>query len=147
MFSEEIKACLEQKVILLTQILNLTKQIEVRCNEPAVELEHFLDQRGSLMQRVDKCDDLMHSCIAQMPPVQQSRVTSILNQNIEEKDCSEEERSVLLLADQCNTLFQRAAALDQSANDALKKQYEDVKDKLKEIRKADKGQGMFSGFR
>ncbi len=146
MFNEEILTCLEQKKILLTQILNLTKQIEVRCNEPEVELEHFLDQRGALMKRVDMCNNLIDSKIVQMPPEQQSRAAFILNGTSDENDCNPEELSVLQLVNQCDTLFHRAAALDQSANDAIKRQHSEVKEKLKQLRKFGKGQDMFQNF-
>lgn len=147
MFSEEIRICLEQKSILLTQILNLTKQIEVRCNEPEVKLEHFLDQRGGLMQRVDKCNSLIASLLTQMPPEEQARIRSVLNMTIKENECSEEERAALKLVGKCNSLFQRAAALNQSASEAMKQQYEDVKSKIKETNPAGKGQSMFQKFR
>lgn len=147
MFSEEIRICLEQKEILLTQILNLTKQIEVRSNEPEVKLERFLDQRSTLMQRVDKCNELIAIQVAQMTPEQQDRVNLILNLTIDEDDCSDEERSALELVKKSNSLFQRAAALNKSANDALNRQYEEVKDKIKETHLAGKKQNMFQNFR
>ena len=143
MFSEEIMTCLEQKELLLTQILNLTKQIEVRCSEPEISLEHFLDQRGSLMQRVDKCNNLIESQVAQMLPEQQNRANLILNLKIDEADCGEQERAAFELAKKCSSLLQRAPDLDKSANDLIKHQYEDVKKKIKQTRKPVKGQSMF----
>lgn len=141
MFSEEIMTCLEQKVILMTQILNITKQIEVRCNEPEVNLEHLLDLRGSLMQRAEKCDNLIFSLTDQLPPEQEDRVKSILN--LTAKDLSENEQKASKLVGDANSLYQQAAALDQSANEAMQRQYDETKSKLRELRKNGKGSNLF----
>ncbi len=147
MFSEEIRICLEQKSILLTQILNLTKQIEVRSNEPEIKLEHFLDQRSGLMQRVDKCNHLIAFQLSQLPEEEQVRVCSVLDLTAKESDCTEEEKAALKLVKKCDSLYRRAAALNQSANNALKRQYETVKGKIKELHSAGKSQSMFQKFR
>lgn len=141
MFNEAIMTCLEQKVILMTHILDITKQIEVRCNEPEVKLEHLLDQRQDLMQRVNKCDSLIHSLTGQLPAEQQNRVLDLLNRTID--DCDSEEQKALELVRRCNSIFQRAGSLDRSANEAIKKQYDDAKDHLRQLRKDGKGQNLF----
>lgn len=146
MFSNEIMVCLEQKEILLTQILNLTKQIEVRCNEPEVELEHFLDQRSLLMQRVDKCNDVIAHQLSELTPAQQSRSKLLLALKIDKQDCSDEERAALELVARCNSLFQRAAVLNKSANDEMQQQYKEVKEKIKQTHKVGKGQNMFQNL-
>jgi hypothetical protein len=141
MFSEAIMTCLEQKVILMTHILDITKQIEVRCSEPEVNLEHLLDQRKNLMQRVNKCDNLIHNLTEQLPAEQQKRVLDLLNRTAD--NCDDEEQKALELIQRCNSLFQRAGSLDRSANEAIKRQYDDAKDHLRQLRKDGKGQNLF----
>lgn len=147
MFSREIMICLEQKSILLTDILNLTKQIEVRCREPEIELEHLLEQRGSLMERVEKCSLLLKSLAGQLPSSQQPRALSILDCSMEDKtSCDEEEQKALQLSIQCRSLFQRAAALDRSARESVQSQYEDTALQLKRLRGNGTGTELFSGY-
>lgn len=141
MFCEEIMTCLEQKVILMTQILNITKQIEVRCNEPEVNLEHLLDQRGSLIQRAKKCDGLVFSLTDQLPPEQKDRIKSILSRTAQ--NLGEDEQKASKLVEKADSLYQQAAALDQSANEAIQRQYDDTKSKLRELRKKGKGSNLF----
>lgn len=133
MFSKEIMTCLEQKVILMTQILNLTKEIEVQCNEPEVHLEHMLEKRGELMERTKKCDNLIQVLAEQLPDEQKIRVQQILNQTADYRDS--EEQHALELIRQCSDYFERAAVLDRSANEAIKRQYEDTKKHLFELRR------------
>lgn len=143
MFSQEIILCLEQKEILLTEILNITKQIEVRCDEPEVDLEHFLDQRAAFMARADKCDNLIESLVLQLPEEQQAVARQILNRKRDPKSCSESERKALLLAERCSVLFQRAAAMNWSALESLEKQRDEVKEHMKQVRRPSNAQKMF----
>ncbi len=142
MFSQEVINCLEQKVILLTNILNLTKQIEVRCSEPEVNLENLLEQREGFMQRCGKCDDLIRSLIAQLPADQQKTAQQIiLNQTIQ--NCGADEQKALELVRENESLLQRAALIDRAANEALKLQYDDAKQHLKELRKSGNRENLF----
>ena len=56
MSTDNIIACLDQKVILLTQIWDLTKQIELRCMQDDIQLDDFLEQRGMFIARINKCN-------------------------------------------------------------------------------------------
>lgn len=141
MFNQEIMSCLEQKVILLTHILNLTKQIEVRCSESEVDLENLLEQREGFMQRFGKCDDLIRSLVAQLPVDQQKTAQQILNQTIQ--NCGADEQKALESVRECESLLQRAALIDRAANEALKRQYDDAKQHLKELRKSGNRENLF----
>jgi hypothetical protein len=143
MFENEIITCLEQKVILLTKVLDLTKQIQVRSRQDDIKLDNFLELRGSFMQRVKKCDDLFSKLTEQMPPEQQERMMRILNSAIAEQDSTKEELLILALSKKCNTLLQRTDSLNTSAYEAIKEQWESVKEKLYQLRKEGKTPSMF----
>ena len=144
MSNNQIIACLEQKVILLTKVLDLTKQIQVRSKQPDIDLEDFLEQRGSYMVRVQKCSDLISSLTKQMPLGQQERMMLILNFKVSEADCGEEELLILTLSQNSSALLQRTASLDRSAYESIKRQYDDTRDKLNQLRKQGKTPSMFS---
>jgi hypothetical protein len=138
MADNQMITCLEQKVILLTKVLDLTKQIQVRCKQPEIELDDFLEQRVPYMKRVQKCNDLISALTKQMPLEKQNRMTQLLNAEIIEKDCEEEELLILILSKNCRTIMSRIASLDKSANELIKKQYGAVREKLAELRKEGK---------
>lgn len=141
MFSKEIMACLEQKVILMTQILNITKQIEVQCKQPEVNLENLLDTRGDLMERTKKCDHFIRVLAQQLDDDQKERIQQILNGSA--VDCSEEEQRAMDLVQQCSSLFDRAAILDRAANEAIKQKYEETKRILIDLKKSGKEHDLF----
>ncbi len=142
----EIITCLEQKVILLTQILNLTKQIEVRSKEPDIQLDDFLEQRGAYIVRVNKCDSLILNLTEEMPPEQQERLARVLHAEVPEKDCSEEELPLLKLSNDCTSLLQRAAVIDKSARDAIQMQCDDLRGKINQSRKNSNHQTMYGNI-
>ena len=143
----QIIACLEQKVILMTKVLDLTKQIQVRSKQPDIDLEDFLNQRASYMKRVQKCSDLISSLTKQLSPEQQKRMMQILNSTVSEEDCDGEELTILTLTQNISALFQRTASLDKSAYEAIKNQYNLVREKLNQLRKEGKTPSMFSTHR
>lgn len=143
MFSKEILLCLEQKEILLTEILNLTKQIEVRCSEPEITLDHLLEQRAPLIVRAEKCDRLIQSLVRELPESEQSAVKSILGRSCDGNGLDEDQQKALRLAEHCKVLFRRAAALHQFATENLKKRRDEVQEKLKQLRKPANPQEMF----
>jgi hypothetical protein len=145
--NNEIITCLEQKVILLTKVLDLTKQIQVRSRQPEIDLENFLEQRGSFMKRVQKCTDLVSSLTKQMPLEQQERLTRLFHFAVTEEGCNEEELLILTLSQKCAALLQQTASLDRSAYNAIKKQSDDAREKLSQLRKEGKSPSMFYNHR
>lgn len=143
MFNKQITACLEQKVILLTKIMDLTKQIEIRCMEPDIQLDHFMDDRESFMKRVDKCDVMIRNQIQLLSDEEQAKTNQILSLAVSEADLSEEELKAFQLQQKCNLLFQRAASLNRSAMQAMESQYDEVKKKIKQLRKPKNNDGLF----
>jgi hypothetical protein len=148
MFTEEITACLEQKEILLTRILDLTKRIEVRCQEPEVDLGHFLDQRAALMERVNKCNRLVDSRLEQMEPQERERCATVMELRIPKAGCADEtEQKAFSICTRILSLFEQAAAIDRSARESLRLQSEEAKKKLSELRTPKKQPELFSSDR
>lgn len=131
----EIISCLEQKVILMTKILDITKQIEVRCKQTKITLDDFLDKRRDYMHRVDKCNHLISTLSAELAEEEQKRLKKLMSGTESLQDKTEEETQIEELAAKSRMIVQRAASLDRDANELLKKRYNEVREKINESRK------------
>lgn len=143
---QEIATCLEQKKILLTKVMNLTKQIQVRSRQEEIDLEDFLEQRVPYMERAKKCDDLISHMIQQFAPEEQERIVKILKGEIPEEECAEEELAVLRLSAECKKTFERIVFFNDSAYKAIHQQYESTRIRLNQLRKDEKRPSMFSDY-
>lgn len=143
MLTQDIWVCLEQKKILMEQILNVTKQMEVQSLEETVDLDLLLEQRGQLMQRVDKCNVLIQSKIELQDPSEQERLRSLVSLRLAEEACSPEEKRALDLVSEINTLYRQAAALNRSTLDLLLVQRENSKQQLAELKQQGEQNNLF----
>lgn len=141
--NSEIITCLEQKEVLLKKVMDLTKQIEVRTRQPEVNLDDFLEQRVPYMKRVQKCNWFIASNLKQLEPEQQVRMKQILDYEISEDQCIEEELCIMKLAKNCDHLLQRINVLNKSSYDEIKRQYDFAREKLIQLRKEGKTPNMF----
>lgn len=144
MLTQEFLVCLEQKKILMEQILNITKQMEVQSLEESLELDALLEQRGLLMQRVDKCNVLIQSKIEHCDPNEQERLRSLVAAQLNDETCSPEEKQALNLVKEINALFHQAAALNRSTLDLLLAQRENTKNRLAELKQQGEQNTLFT---
>lgn len=131
---EEIIACLEQKVVLMTKILDLTKQIEVRCRQPRIALDDFLDRRRTYMGRVDKCNHLISVLLADCSEDGRARLRKLMAGGAVGGE-TEEERKIEGLAAKSRMIAQRATAVDRDANEELRRRYNEVRKELNAVRR------------
>lgn len=143
MLTQDIWVCLEQKKILMEQILNVTKQMEVQSLEETVDLDLLLEQRGQLMQRVDKCNVLIQSKIELQDPSEQERLRSLMSMRLAEDTCSPDEKRALDLVSEINTLYRQAASLNRSTLDLLLVQRENSKQQLAELKQQGEQNNLF----
>lgn len=139
MACDKIISCLEQKVILMTKILDITKQIEVRCKQSRITLDDFLDKRRDYMNRVNKCNHLISTLLAELSEEEQKRLKKLMSGAESLQDKTEEEQQIEELAAKSRTIVQKAASIDRSANELLKKRYIEVRGKINESRKKSAG--------
>lgn len=145
--NNEIITCLEQKEVLLTKVMDLTKQIEVRTRQPEINLDDFLEQRVPYMKRVQKCNQLIASNVKLLEPERQTRMNQVLNYEIPEAQCSEEELCIMKLTKSCDHILQRINVLNKSSYDEMKRQYDFAREKLIQLRKEGKTPNMFHNTR
>ena len=109
-----------------------------------IQLDDFLEQRGMFIARINKCNSLIDRLTAEFPPEQRERMEKLLNEKTPEADCvSEEELRICKLSQECRGILQKAAVLDQSARDKLRKQCDELREKINQGRRTEGHSSMF----
>ena len=86
----------DQRIVLLTAILNLTKQIEVQSSQKDIRLGDLPEQRGVYIGRLKKCNRMIDACRGKTDEKELARLTQVLAGKADAAGCTEEE---LRLAD------------------------------------------------
>lgn len=142
--NEQIVLCVQQKLVLMTNILNLSKQIEVRCSQPEIELGNLLQDRKVYMDRIDKCNSLLSKLTSELPSDEKERVEHLLSGKAEPEDCSKEERSILQSVQKYNGYLQQAIALDKDASKFMQKQCDEMRANINKQRKTQENKAMYN---
>ncbi|MEG1027228.1 MAG: hypothetical protein RSE07_00940 [Oscillospiraceae bacterium] len=121
---EKIISCLEQKNIFLNNIINLTKQIQVKVTNDEIEFENIIQQRQNNMDKCDKCDDLK-STLNEFPADQKQELAKVLSNN--ESDCFND---IKLLVKKQIELIHIAYELDNVTSAVVNKRYDNLKENL-----------------
>lgn len=125
-----VTTCLEQKVTLFTDMLNVSKKIEVQTRQEQVVLDDLLAERKTLMDRVDKCTALINRELSRLPEAQQLRWQALLEYR-RDAEVTEGDDAVCALVNQSRKLCLRIAELNRLAGANLKRQRDDLKKQLK----------------
>ena len=126
--------CLEQKKILITDILDATKQIEVQSAQEDVQIDNLIEQRQIKIQRIKKCDELIKEKLKFLDVTEKERWDKIVMCG----ECSlnnDDEKKAFELAGEIKALFIRTAELDKKAKENLQMQYEEAKENMASLRK------------
>lgn len=105
---------LEQKQLLMTRILDLTRRMEAVSGEADFsDMEELLRRRAGYMVRCDKVDAAMERLLAaENDPAAQSRRRALLSPGPPPEGETAEERALRERAAECRTLRRRAAAIN-----------------------------------
>ncbi|HEX3037504.1 MAG TPA: hypothetical protein VHO94_00735 [Oscillospiraceae bacterium] len=141
---EQIVLCIQQKLVLMTNILNLSKQIEVRCSQPEIELGNLLQDRKVYMDRFDKCSTLLSKLTAELPSEEKEHMEQLLGGKAEPEDCSGEELSILKSVRKFNDYLQQAIALDKNATKHMKKQCDELRVTINKQRKTQENTSLYN---
>lgn len=141
---EQIVLCIQQKLVLMTNILNLSKQIEVRCSQPEIELGNLLQDRKVYMDRFDKCNVLLSKLTAELPSAEKERMEQLLGGKTEPEDSSEEELSILKSIQKYNDYLQQAIALDKNATKHMQKQRDELRVTINKQRKTQENTTLYN---
>lgn len=130
--------CLEQKVILLTNILDLTKQIEVQAAEEDAQLDALITQRQAAMGRIDKCCALIDQLLEELPEAERSTWNTLLGGQAGPAGGNADEETAHQLSVQYRNLLSKVAELDKRANEILRRQHTELQELLNQIRTSKK---------
>ena len=131
---ESVIICLEQKKIIITDILDITKQIEVQSVQEEVQIDNLIEQRQIRIQRIKKCDDLIKEKLKFLDMTEKENWDKIVRCD----ECSlknDEEKKAFELASEIKKLFIRTAEIDRRAKENLQMQCEEAKENMARLRK------------
>lgn len=144
MSNNQIVLCMQQKLILITSILNITKQIEVRCSQPEIELGNLLQKRQLFMGRIDKCNALISKLTDELPPKEKERMQQLLSGKAEETSCNEDELIILQSSQKFKDYLEQSIVLDTNATQSMRKQYDKMKITINKQRKAQGNKSIYN---
>ena len=125
---EKIYACLDQKVILLTNMLNVTKEIEVQSRNEDMFLDDLLARRGNCIERYERCNALIKQQAEQIKSDDENYF-NILTRALLGEDTGDDKLAELTkLAVKGQELFERTKKINEQAQVNLLKQREKLKE-------------------
>lgn len=135
MSMDTIVSCLEQKNLLMTHLLNLTKQIEVQASQEEIVIDEILAKRTDFMKRIDKCNALIQSTINNMESPEKEHLDALIA-NPNDSICDNEtDQNIVALCLKYKELLVRTVEIDTKANELMQQRHEEIKNKLNSIRK------------
>lgn len=143
MTNEQIALCVQQKLILMTNILNLSKEIEVKCSQPEIELNDLLQKRKNFMDRIDMCNALLMKITDELQPEEKRHIKQVLDGKAEKTACGDDELPILQAAQMYNDYLQQAILLDKNSSQFMRKQYEEMKTVINQQRKRHGNTSMY----
>ena len=142
---EVIHTCLEQKVLLLTNMLNITKEIEVQSMNEDMFLDDLLARRGNCIERYERCNALIKQQ-AERIKSNDENYFNILTRALLGEDTGDDNLAELTeLAIKGQELFERTKKINEQAQKNLLEQREKMKEELSNFRNSryNTSNGMF----
>lgn len=129
---EKILLCLEQKNLLMKDILNLTRRIEVKAAQEEVVLDGPLAERQNRIDRLIKCDKLISDEMASIDDESKSHLRDLLAGKTEVA-IGETETKMVELVNGTKAYLSRTLEIDKSAMAILQQKREEARIALVEI--------------
>lgn len=142
-FAKNILDCLEQKKLLMTESLNITKQLEVQSKQEEDEVSEIVDRRQILIDRMKKCDLLINKSLEEMEDSNNREQWSAVIADSEVKTDDEMLKKAVEYKSEINSLCSQIVDLNKSANENYKSALNRAKQNLIEYRKNNKGSSLF----
>ncbi len=129
---EKIMLCLEQKNLLMKDVLNLTKRIEVKAAQEEVVLDALLADRQNRIDRLIKCDKLISDEMASVDNESRAHLRDLLAGK-SEVAIGETETKMAELVNSTKAYLSRTLEIDKSAMAILQQKREEARIALVEI--------------
>ncbi len=121
--------CMEQELILLTKILDVTKRIEVQSREKEIRLDGLAESRQVYVDRLKKCRQMLSAACLSLPPAESERRRKIISGRFPKEECTPEEAMLLELGRKCSAVLDETLKTDCEARARLQREC----DRLQEL--------------
>lgn len=134
--------CLKQKVILLTCISDLSRQIEKQCSlpNPGIEIAGLLQRRQIYIDRLKRCNSLIKKLLDDLSPDEQPRIRSAMSPGFQKEGCSETELELYNLEARCRSLLSHISSMDSESISRVQKERDHLKKMMDRSRRNNKNQ-------
>ena len=105
----------DQRIVLLTAILNLTKQIEVQSSQENIQLGDLPEQRQVYVDRLKKCNQMIDTFQNKADEKGRVRLKQLFSGNADLEFCTGEERRLAGYAQKNRCLLDSILASDAEA--------------------------------
>lgn len=133
MENDTLLTCLRQRVILMTGILDLTKQLEVQSKQDAPQMDDLLRQRQACMDRIDKCNALIQKEAAALQLDGYTSLSHFLEGDPEQA-VSDEDFEICSLVQTNRELLRSTITIDANAVQRVQEQKEFTRGKVNDLR-------------
>lgn len=113
---------MNQGLVLLTKISDITKQIEVQSRQENMRLDGLAESRQVYIDRLKKCRKLIETACRQLPEEQRERRKKIISGRFPKEECTPEEVTLLELGKKTNALLRETLAVDKEARVRLQRE-------------------------
>ena len=131
---ENLLPCMEQKVILLTKILDLTKQLEVSSKQKDIDLGNLPAERKIYIDRLLKCHNLIINILNKSEVAEREHLEKILTIKVDRATCNEEELKLLEFTQKSQELLSKTIALDQVLTHNIEQERDHLRDLVNQSR-------------
>ena len=127
--------CMKQQLILLNNILDITKQIEVQRRQQRENIGTLADRRQVYIDRLQKCRAMIDAACREFPEDRREKRKKISSGHFAEEECTSEEKVLLDLGRKSDTVLQDTLALDREARGRLTEECRGIQSRLRVVRK------------
>lgn len=141
---ETFSACMEQKIVLLKRIRQLSKEIELHCGEPDRDPSELPGERQIFFDRLKKCEALLSAQIGRQLPEDRERLRKVFAEGGRDSAQGPQELALYESGVTCRTLLRDILAMDSVSIQRMKTE----RNRLKELlhQKKQSGDGKLSFY-
>lgn len=134
---EHVLLCLEQKSLIMKDIMNLTKRIEVEAKQEEFTLDSLLADRQNRIERLIKCDKLISDVLSSLDGDSKNHLKDLLDGK-EEAAGTENEVEMVRLVLTAKEYLSRTLEIEKSAMSVLIDKRDEARAALADISNAKK---------
>lgn len=130
---ESILECLRQKEILITNSLDLTKQIEVQSKQEEIEIDNLITNRQTMIDRMAKCDALIEKLLSEFDEEERIEWQNIILHKVVKTD-DESKLCAINIVESIYKTCSSIVKINKNAHDNLNAELDEAKHQLVENR-------------